>query len=168
MYPDPSGELSKHDLGQMPWTEFMKTLNNVVMKYFASMEAGARMGILMGDVRRNGHLYSMLTDIVKPGELEQIIIKYQHNCVSEGRTYSHKKFVPLVHEYGEMLYLQHYPQSAVKQGFQISMQRLMVIKKLPRIHIGKIRYVRYCRCTVLFTLAKEEYGRLQLDPLKKR
>ena len=30
----------------------MKTLNNVVMKYFASMEAGARMGILMGDVRR--------------------------------------------------------------------------------------------------------------------
>lgn len=99
MYPDPSGELSKYDLGQMPWPEFMKTLNNVVMKYFASMEAGARMGILMGDVRRNGHLYSMITDIVKPGELEQIIIKCQHNCVSERRTYSHKKFVPLVHEY---------------------------------------------------------------------
>ena len=29
MYPDPSGELSKHDLGQMPWTEFMKTLKNL-------------------------------------------------------------------------------------------------------------------------------------------
>lgn len=99
MYPDPSGELSKRDLGQMPWPEFMKTLNGVVMKYFSAMESGARMGILMGDVRRNGHLYSMLTDIVKPGELEQIIIKKQHNCVSNGRNYSRKNFVPLAHEY---------------------------------------------------------------------
>lgn len=99
MYQDVTGELSKRDLGQMPWTEFMRTLNSVVMKYFAAMESGGRMGILMGDVRRNGHLYSMLNDIVKPGELEQIIIKMQHNCVSNGRAYSHKKFVPLVHEY---------------------------------------------------------------------
>lgn len=99
MYPDPSGELSRYDLGQMPWPEFIKTLNSVVMKYFASMEAGSRMGILMGDVRRNGHLYSMLTDIVKPGELEQIIIKRQYNCVSNGRNYTRKNFVPLVHEY---------------------------------------------------------------------
>ena len=99
MYKDPTGELSKKDLGQMPWPAFMKALNEVVMKYFASMESGARMGILMGDVRRNGHLNSMLNDIVKPGELEQVIIKMQHNCVSDGRTYSHKKFVPLVHEY---------------------------------------------------------------------
>lgn len=99
MYQDTTGELSKKDLGQMPWTEFMKTLNFVVMKYFAAMESGGRMGILMGDVRRNGHLYSMLKDIVKPGELEQIIIKMQHNCVSNGRAYSHKNFVPLVHEY---------------------------------------------------------------------
>lgn len=99
MYPDLSGALSKRDLGQMPWPEFIKILNEVVMKYFTSMESGARMGILMGDVRRNGHLYSMLTDIVKPGELEQIIIKQQHNCVSNGRNYTRKNFVPLVHEY---------------------------------------------------------------------
>lgn len=99
MYKDPTGELSQKDLGQMPWPKFMRALNAVVMKYFASMESGARMGILMGDVRRNGRLNSMLNDIVKPGELEQIIIKMQHNCVSDGRTYSHKKFVPLVHEY---------------------------------------------------------------------
>ena len=99
MYPDPSGDLSRKDLGQMPWPVFMKALNNVLMKYFSAMETGSRMGILMGDVRRNGHVYSMLTDIVKPGELEQIIIKTQHNCVSAGRTYSNKKFVPIVHEY---------------------------------------------------------------------
>lgn len=85
MYPDPTGELSKNDLGQMPWETFIKALNNIVMKYFSAMQAGAKMGILMGDVRRNGHVHSMLTDIVKPGELEQIIIKMQHNTCSQKR-----------------------------------------------------------------------------------
>lgn len=98
MYDDPTKELSKSDLGQMEWDKFMKELNGIVMKYYAAMESGARMSILMGDVRRNG-LHSMLTDIVKPGSLEQIIIKAQHNCVSNGRTYVNKNFVPLVHEY---------------------------------------------------------------------
>lgn len=101
MYPDPTGELAVADLGQMPWDTFMKQLNAVVMKYYAAMAPGSRMAILMGDVRRNG-LHSMLTDIVKPGELDQIIIKMQHNTVSgrTGNSYGgHKNFVPLVHEY---------------------------------------------------------------------
>lgn len=98
MYADPTKELSKYDLGQMPWDTFMKTLNQIVMKYYAAMESGSRMAVLMGDVRRGG-LHSMLTDIVKPGSLEQIIIKAQHNCVSNGRQYSNRNFVPLVHEY---------------------------------------------------------------------
>ena len=101
MWSDPTGELSKFDLGQMPWQEFIKELNAIVMKYYAAMEPGSRIAILMGDVRRGG-LHSMLTDIVKPGQLEQIIIKMQHNTVSgrSGKTYGgHKNFVPLVHEY---------------------------------------------------------------------
>ena len=97
MYPDPTGILSKSDLGQMPWDKFMVSLNQIVMRYFSAMEGGARMGILMGDVRRKG-LHSMLTDIVKPGELEQVIIKMQHNTCSGGRSYSSKNFVPIVHE----------------------------------------------------------------------
>ena len=98
MYPDPTGILSKSDLGQMPWDKFMVSLNQIVMRYFSAMEGGARMGILMGDVRRKG-LHSMLTDIVKPGELEQVIIKMQHNTCSGGRSYSSKNFVPIVREY---------------------------------------------------------------------
>lgn len=98
-YPDPTGELSKSDLGQMPWDLFIKSLNKVVMKYFSAMEGGSRMGILMGDIRHNGVLHSMLTDIVKPGELDQILIKMQHNTVSGNRTYSSRNFVPIVHEY---------------------------------------------------------------------
>ncbi len=99
MYADPTKELSKSDLGQMQWDKFMKTLNAVVMKYYAAMETGSRMSILMGDVRRNGVCHSMLKDIVQPGQLDQIIIKAQHNCVSDGRKYANANFIPIVHEY---------------------------------------------------------------------
>lgn len=105
MYKDPYGELSRYDLGQMQWDTFMKTLNYITMKYYAAMAPGSRMGILMGDVRRNGHFYSMLNDIVKPGEVEQILIKVQNNAssnrginlcdIGNGRN----PFVPLIHEY---------------------------------------------------------------------
>lgn len=98
MYPDPMGQLSKSDLGQMPWEQFMATLNKVIMKYYASLKNGAYLSVLMGDVRRGG-LHSMFTDIVKPGSLEQVIIKAQHNTMSGGRTYSNRNFVPIDHEY---------------------------------------------------------------------
>lgn len=98
MYADPSGELSKYDLGQMKWEEFIKALNSVILNYYAALKNGAYMSVLMGDVRRNG-FHSMFTDIIKPGQLEQVIIKAQHNCVSNGRKYSARNFVPIDHEY---------------------------------------------------------------------
>ena len=98
MYTDPTGDLSRCDLGQMQWDQFIKVLNTIVMKYYAAMDKGAYMGILMGDVRRNG-FHSMLTDVVKPGELQQIIIKKQNNYSSAGRTYMSRNFVPIEHEY---------------------------------------------------------------------
>ena len=54
--------------------------------------------MLMGDLKRKGKLYSMLVDIAKPGTLGQIVIKMQHNCTSDTRTYS-GKFIPILHEY---------------------------------------------------------------------
>lgn len=100
MYPDPTGELSKRDLGQMPWDTFMNALNKVIMKFYAAMEKGSYMSVLMGDVRR-GTFHSMLQDIVKPGEMQQILIKTQHNCTStiENKAYKSRNFVPIVHEY---------------------------------------------------------------------
>lgn len=98
-YPDPTGELKKEDLGNMPWREFMHELNMIIMKYYAAMPGdGSRMAVLMGDVRRHGRCYSMFADIVKPGQLEQVIIKAQHNCISDGRKYANADFVPIVHE----------------------------------------------------------------------
>lgn len=98
MYPDPDGTLSPYDLGQMSWDAFMKTLNQIVMKYYAAMAPGARMSILMGNVRRKGQYHSMLNDIVKPGELVQTMVKVQHNCTSNGRYYQNHDFYPTDHE----------------------------------------------------------------------
>ncbi len=98
MWKDATGDLARSDLGQMPWDKFMKTLNSIIMKYYSAMQSGSRMAILMGDVRRNG-LHSMLLDIVRPGILDQVIIKAQHNCSSNSRLYMEKNFVPIVHEY---------------------------------------------------------------------
>ena len=122
MWKDPTGNLKKSDLGQMPWDTFMAELNKVVMKYYSAMSYGSRMGILMGDVRRNG-LHSMLTDIVKPGELDQIIIKMQHNTVSErsGSSYNKKSFVPLVHEY--LLVLKKNGLMAIKYQLPVKRER---------------------------------------------
>lgn len=124
MYADPTKTLSKSDLGQMPWDDFMKTLNKIVMKYYAAMAPGAKMSILMGNVRRNGHYYSMLNDIVKPGELVQTMVKIQHNCVSEGRTYANRNFYPTDHE--DILVIKK------PSGYEI-------VFKVPMLYKGDIR-----------------------------
>ena len=81
------------------WDDFVKKMNYCMLKQFTSLEKGGRMFVLMGDIKKKGVLYSMLADIAKPGTLEQIIIKMQHNCVSDRTTYSRQNFVPIVHEY---------------------------------------------------------------------
>lgn len=56
------------------------------------------MFVLVGDWKQKGKLYSMILDLIKPGTIENIIIKAQHNCWSERQSYS-GSFVPIVHEY---------------------------------------------------------------------
>lgn len=87
------------DLSQAPaWEQFIKMLNYTVMKQYSSLENGGRMGILMGDIKTKGKLYSMLFEIAKPGTVESVIIKEQHNCVSDRTSYS-GRFIPTEHEY---------------------------------------------------------------------
>lgn len=81
------------------WDDFVQKMNYCMLKQFSALEKGGRMFVLMGDIKKKGKLYSMLADISKPGTLEQIIIKMQHNCVSDRNTYSNQNFVPIVHEY---------------------------------------------------------------------
>ena len=80
------------------WEDFVKAMNYAMMKQFSALENGGRMAVLMGDIKKKGRLYSMLAEIVKPGTLENIIIKAQHNCFSDRTQYS-GKFIPILHEY---------------------------------------------------------------------
>lgn len=80
------------------WDDFVKAMNYAMMKQFSALENGGRMAVLMGDIKKKGRLYSMLAEIVKPGTLENIIIKAQHNCFSDRAQYS-GKFIPILHEY---------------------------------------------------------------------
>ena len=89
----------KLDLSRIPsWERFVEAMNYAMMKQFSSLEKGGRMAVLMGDIKKRGKLYSMLSEIVKPGTLENIIIKAQHNCFSDNTQYS-GKFIPILHEY---------------------------------------------------------------------
>jgi len=81
------------------WENFMAELNHCTMKQFAALEKGGHMAILVGDIKKKGKLYSMILEMAKPGTIKQIIIKAQHNCWSDGVSYSGKSFIPIVHEY---------------------------------------------------------------------
>lgn len=87
------------DLSRIPdWDKFVSVMNYAMMKQFAALSNGGRMAVLMGDIKKKGRLYSMISEIVKPGTMENIIIKAQHNCFSDNVSYS-GTFIPILHEY---------------------------------------------------------------------
>ncbi|MDR1704716.1 MAG: hypothetical protein LBS19_08530 [Clostridiales bacterium] len=70
----------KSDLSRIPdWDGFVKAMNYCVMKQFCALEKGGRMAVLVGDIKKRGKLYSMIFELAKPGTLENVIIKAQHN-----------------------------------------------------------------------------------------
>ena len=86
------------DLSRIPaWEGFVQAMDYCMMKQFCALEQGGRMAVLVGDIKR-GRLFSMLFELTKPGVLENVIIKTQHNCMSDQRVYS-GRFIPIVHEY---------------------------------------------------------------------
>lgn len=80
------------------YNTFIKMLDYTIAKQYASLNRAGRMAILVGDIKKRGKLYSMVLDMLKPGTLENIIIKTQHNCFSDNIDYK-GKFIPIVHEY---------------------------------------------------------------------
>lgn len=56
---------------------------------------------LIGDMRKDGKFHSFQADFINmmpASELISVVIKMQHNCVSDNRTYT-GKFIPILHEY---------------------------------------------------------------------
>lgn len=88
-------DLSRHE----SWEDFLKELDFCTVKQFSALEKGGRMAILVGDIKKKRKLYSMILEMAKPGTIEQIVVKAQHNCWSDGIQYSGKPFIPIIHEY---------------------------------------------------------------------
>ena len=87
------------DLSRIPsWDEFVRVMNYCMMKQFCALEKGGRMAVLVGDIKKRGKLYSMLFELIKPGTIENVIVKLQHNCFSDNTQYS-GRFIPILHEY---------------------------------------------------------------------
>ena len=87
------------DLSRIPkWEDFVRVMNYAMMKQFCALERGGRMAVLVGDIKKKGQLYSMLFELIKPGTLENVIIKAQHNCFSNQTQYS-GHLIPILHEY---------------------------------------------------------------------
>ncbi|MCC0697241.1 DNA modification methylase [Clostridioides sp. ES-S-0048-02] len=86
---------------------FMKKINYCLSKQFATLEKGGRLIILTADVKKSGALYSMLLDMDKLGTLEQIIVKEQHNCLSDKKSYKHEEFIRIAHETALVLRRNH-------------------------------------------------------------
>ena len=87
------------DLSRIPdWDTFVSAMNYAMMKQFCALEKGGRMAVLVGDIKKKGKLYSMLFELTKPGTLENVIIKAQHNCFSDNTQYT-GRFIPILHEY---------------------------------------------------------------------
>ena len=95
------GKPDPRDLSQIPLSEyprFIEKLNRIQFRLYQSLTKGGRIAILVGDVKKNGRLYSIQRDIDWLGQPEQVIIKAQHNCFSDRKGYG-GKFIPIVHEY---------------------------------------------------------------------
>ena len=92
------------DIQNMGWSQGMAAINKSIMRGYSAMPSGSYMAVLVGDIRNKGKLYSMLNgenSLVIPGELDQVLIKMQHNT-SSGRSWdknSRRNFFLIEHEY---------------------------------------------------------------------
>lgn len=107
--PDP------RDLSQVAtWDAFVHAMNHQVLKWMSTVDVGGRCVFLVGDISRKDKIYSMPRDIDWIGTPERVLIKTQHNTVSERRNYS-GRFIPVLHEYVIILRRDHSYRMVVRR-----------------------------------------------------
>jgi len=78
--------------------EFIQKLDIIQEKLLYSLRKGGRLVVLVGDVKRNGRLYSIQKDMTWFGQPEYVMVKKQVNTMSSRRPYA-GNFIPIEHEY---------------------------------------------------------------------
>jgi len=83
--------------------EFEIMLMRSVERLFQTLKPDGILTVLIGDKRKNSAYYPLFKSLLSNnhiGQLKAIIIKVQHHCRSDGRTYSSNPFlIPIKHEY---------------------------------------------------------------------
>ena len=93
------------DLSACPTLEeFELRLHRSVERLYQVLKPGGVLAVLIGDKRKNGRYYPLLRSLLNGdslGELKSIIIKVQHNCHSDGKSYQSTNpfLIPIRHEY---------------------------------------------------------------------
>ncbi len=79
---------------------FLSKLELALMNIYDSLKDQGHYAVLIGDMRKNGEYFSWQADIIGMGlgKLKNLIIKTQHNCLSNGVQYS-GSFIPIMHEF---------------------------------------------------------------------
>ena len=96
---------NRHDLSNAQnLDEFEAMLNLCVERLSQVVKRGGIMAVLIGDKRKSGQYYPLFRTLLmndKVGQLKAIIVKIQHNCRSDQRTYeqSNPFLIPIKHEY---------------------------------------------------------------------
>ncbi|HWH70238.1 MAG TPA: hypothetical protein VNT26_12700 [Candidatus Sulfotelmatobacter sp.] len=81
------------------WFPFLQAVNESNLRLFSDLKDGGLQIHIIGDWRSNGQYLSMMRDMAWLGDLEQILVKTQHNVRSGVAKYGGKPFIPIHHEY---------------------------------------------------------------------
>jgi len=83
------------------YEQFRMLLMLCLKRCYEALELGGRMAVLIGDVRRQGRYTAIIKDVLDfpYGEIRSIIIKVQHNCMSDRKWYGKLEDPPIKHEY---------------------------------------------------------------------
>jgi hypothetical protein len=81
--------------------EFLEKSQLALLNQREATREGGLYATLIGDMRKNGQFWSFQADyqnMMPKNELLSVVIKVQHNCMSDGKTYG-GSFIPILHEY---------------------------------------------------------------------
>ena len=94
---------SKDDLSNCKdYLDFKTKLKICMKKLHKSLSDEGALTVIIGDLRKNGNYTPIFNEIInfKIGQLRNVIIKKQNNCMSSLNRYKKKKFlIPIAHEY---------------------------------------------------------------------
>ena len=96
-YSSNSGDLSSCE----SYEQFRRLLMACLKRCYDALLPGGRLAVLIGDARRKGQYTAIIKDVLNfpYGQIRSIIIKVQHNCLSDRRFYGKLEDPPIKHEY---------------------------------------------------------------------